>query len=439
MTAAQRQIPFPNRRQEWRRHEDQQLLQRERELEAARRICEALSQHVHVDEVVQRALQTAMGVLDADGGSVLLADPESKQLVFRHSIGKKPVPPGTGMPWHLGIAGAVFQSGKPEVIGDAKLDSRHYQKIDELTGYKSHDMIVVPLKRWEGNPIGVFEVLNKRGGPLQEDALSVLLIISAFTTLAIEQARLFHEAKMAESVSLMGGICHDVKNMLMPVMCGIGMLKQELKELVACLSEVNPKKAKTSQAMCDEIFGILEDDTGRISDRVKEIADCVKGLSSPPDFVSCRVSDVVDKVVRSIRILAEGRQVLLRTDGLDALPTIFADERRLYNALYNLINNAIPEVPSGGSVTIGGQVDAQAREVLITVADTGRGMPPEVRDSLFTARAISRKPGGTGLGTKIVKDVVDAHGGRITVESREGVGTTFLIRLPVRPPGAFAR
>lgn len=67
----------------------------------------------------------------------------------------------------------------------------------------------------------------------------------------------------------------------------------------------------------------------------------------------------------------------------------------------------------------------------VSIADTGRGMPPEVLESLFTARAISRKPGGTGLGTKIIKDVVDAHRGQITVRSEEGAGTTFTLLLPV--------
>ena len=70
----------------------------------------------------------------------------------------------------------------------------------------------------------------------------------------------------------------------------------------------------------------------------------------------------------------------------------------------------------------------------IEVADTGRGMPPEVRERLFTDRAISTKPGGTGLGTRIVKNVVDAHGGKIWVESELGKGTTFFIRLPLRLP-----
>jgi signal transduction histidine kinase len=83
-----------------------------------------------------------------------------------------------------------------------------------------------------------------------------------------------------------------------------------------------------------------------------------------------------------------------------------------------------------------GRADVSSDAVLLLVEDTGQGMPTEIRDSLFTARAISRKAGGTGLGTKIVKDVVDAHGGRISVASTEGVGTTFQIRIPLAPPGA---
>jgi signal transduction histidine kinase len=109
------------------------------------------------------------------------------------------------------------------------------------------------------------------------------------------------------------------------------------------------------------------------------------------------------------------------------------DERRLFNAFYNLVNNALSEVPMGGSITVSGQHDAARQCLLVRVADTGRGMPPDVRDSLFTAHAKSRKAGGTGLGTKIVKDVVDAHGGTIAVESTLGVGTTFILVLPCDP------
>jgi signal transduction histidine kinase len=429
----------PERRLAWRRHEDRRLLQRERELEAARRISQALSQHTKVGELVENALRTTLEVLGADAGSVLLADPQSKQLVFRHSIGGKPVPIGTAMPWDQGIAGAVFRSGEPQITGNVKEDRRHFGKIDALTGYTSHDMITFPLKRWEGQPIGVLQVLNKRDGRLDEDDVALLTIISAITALIIEQARLFEEAKLAEVVHRLGDLGHDVKNLLTPVVMGAGLMQAEVNAVFGALPGPGGGKTLASRDLCNEVLGMLRDAARRIEDRMREIADCVKGLSAPPRFAPCRVAGVAESVMKTLRVLAEQKSISIRSNGLDALPTILADERRLYNAFYNLVNNAIPEIPPGGSITISGRAIPDDKTVLLSVADTGRGMPPEVRESLFTAQAISRKAGGTGLGTKIVKDVVDAHGGQITVDSKEGVGTTFLIRLPLHPPGASAQ
>jgi signal transduction histidine kinase len=143
-------------------------------------------------------------------------------------------------------------------------------------------------------------------------------------------------------------------------------------------------------------------------------------------------------VYATLRILADERRVTLRAEGLDTLPVIRADESRLFNAIYNLVNNAIPEVTSGGSVTVQGRTEPSGTHIVLSVMDTGKGMSPEVRDSLFTYQAVSRKIGGTGLGTKIVKDVVDAHGGSITVESTEGVGTAFHITLAIDGPSSSA-
>jgi signal transduction histidine kinase len=194
------------------------------------------------------------------------------------------------------------------------------------------------------------------------------------------------------------------------------------------------EKEETRQ-LCHEVLGLLKRNTHRIQDLVKEMADCVKGLSTPPQFASCQVATVVQQVFDTLRLVAEEKGVSFHGEGLEDLPAILADERRLYIALYNLVNNAIPEVPPGGSITVLGRREPRAAAVRLSVSDTGRGMPPEVRESLFTSRTISRKVGGTGLGTKIVKDVVEAHGGRIAVESQEGVGTTFHLRLPIHPPG----
>jgi len=150
-----------------------------------------------------------------------------------------------------------------------------------------------------------------------------------------------------------------------------------------------------------------------------------------PTFSSCAISNVSSDVFDTLHFYASEKGVRLNSEGLDALPCIQADERRLFNCLYNLINNAIPEVPAGGTVTVRGHVDPENKKVVLDIADTGNGMPPDVRDSLFTNRARSTKAGGTGLGVKIVKDVVDAHGGIISVDSEEGKGTTFTIHLPI--------
>jgi signal transduction histidine kinase len=143
--------------------------------------------------------------------------------------------------------------------------------------------------------------------------------------------------------------------------------------------------------------------------------------------------DVVREVFETLDILAKENDISLVIEGLDQLPVIYGDERRLYNAFYNLVNNAIPEVPRGGFITVSGGVDPEHDAVTISVADTGGGMPPEVCERLFSARAVTTKRGGTGLGTKIVKDVVDAHQAQITVSSEIGRGTTFQIRLPIDP------
>ena len=105
-----------------------QLDRKERELEAARKISQALFQHLSVEDVVEQGLKIALEVVNCRAGSVLLANPETKELVFYHSIGDQPPKPGTAFPWTQGIAGSVFATGDPVVIKDVKEDQRHLEK-----------------------------------------------------------------------------------------------------------------------------------------------------------------------------------------------------------------------------------------------------------------------------------------------------------------------
>ena len=417
----------------WSKAEASELLHYKTQLEAVERISHALFQSIDLDELVETALHIALEEVGAEAGSILLVDTEKEELIFQYSIGEKPVPRGTAIPWDKGISGSVFQSREARITNQVHQDTSHLHSIDQTTGFVTHDMITVPLRRWRGEPIGVLNVLNKRAGPLTKQDLGLLTIISAFAALAIQQAKQFEDAKKAEVVTLLGDIGHDLKNLLTPVQTGVELLRDVVGELFGAMNSAELTHNKTNQKICDESVEIAQNGIRRLHDRVKEMADCVKGLSAPPDFALCAVGPVILEVFHTLQVLARDKRITLRTDGLESLPKFHADERRLYNAFYNLINNAIPETPPGGSITVRGHLDQDTGGIALAVVDTGRGIPPEIRDRLFSAKGVSTKKGGTGLGTKIVKDVVDAHKGKIWVESEPGVGTTFHLRFPLDP------
>lgn len=239
--------------------------------------------------------------------------------------------------------------------------------------------------------------------------------------------------RRVEMNQLMGEITHDVKNLLQPLVAGTDLLAVEIDDLFKNLPKMEAVRAKQSHVACDEVIALLKNSSRRIQDRMKAIADYAALTRVPQKFEACQIQKIAESVVKSLRALAEQHHVSLQIEGLQSFPAIKGDDARLHSLLYNLVNNAIPEVPPYGSVAIGGsRVGDDFIEIY--VKDTGNGMSPETRDNLFTNRVVSRKTGGTGLGTKIVRDVVEMHGGKITVQSELGKGTTFQIRLPIDGP-----
>jgi signal transduction histidine kinase len=427
------------RRRHQRRAEDGRFSAVQQELEAARRVSEVFFESQDSDEVIAKALVTAVDVVGAEGGSILIADPGTKELVFRHSIGTHPVPVGTTIPCEAGIAGLVFTSGESVIIDDVSHEAHHFKGIDLITDFVTRDMIAAPLRRWDGEPIGVLEVLNKRGSRFDKNDLTLLSIVSAISASAIERARLNEEAKLAEVAKLFGDISHDMKNLLTPVVYSSELLEEVLNTLFERLAKGDQEEQAHSYGQCRKVIASLGVASRRTQSRLKTLCDCLKGLSTEPRFAPSNIGGIVGEVFEALRPPAQLRNVTLASRGLEGLPGIVADEERLFNAFYNLVNNAIAAVPPGGAVTVSGEADPPTRGVVVSVADTGHGMTPEQCANLFTTHARSRKLLSSGLGTSIVKDVIDAHRGRIDVESAVGRGTTFRVHLPLNPSAAASR
>ena len=342
-----------------------------------------------------------------------------------------------------GLIGRVWATGTPIWIPDVCADPT-FRRGDMAAKAGLRGGCAFPVCKGE-QLYGVMEFFSRQSREPDQEVLDMVADLGIKVGLFVDrkrteeelrhtEARLVEEQRLGEVARVLGDIGHDLKNLLFPITGGAQLLEEELSECFAELPEPASTAAKPARERTHELTEMIRKNSRRINDRVKEIADSVKGLTRPPQFAPCRLGDVVSNVFQTLRILADEGKVALRTEALDTLPVIRADESRLFNALYNLVNNAIPEVPSGGSITVQGRTDPAGKQVVLSVIDTGKGMSPEVRDSLFSYRAISRKVGGTGLGTKIVKDVVDAHGGTIGVESTEGKGTAFHITLSIDGP-----
>jgi signal transduction histidine kinase len=145
------------------------------------------------------------------------------------------------------------------------------------------------------------------------------------------------------------------------------------------------------------------------------------------------VASVLDEVLSTCHEGAEQRGVRLVTDVPESLPLVPMDRDRMVQVLLNLVDNALRYTPMGGSVSVAARHGGG--ELAVSVRDTGKGIPPEHLPHLFERfyrvdPARTSRAGGTGLGLAIVKQIVEAHEGRIDVESTPGVGTTFTVTLP---------
>ncbi|HKQ35966.1 MAG TPA: ATP-binding protein [Nitrospiraceae bacterium] len=406
-------------------------------LKAIRHLSEALFQYTNVDDMVRQTLHAALEVIGADAGSVLLANAETRQLVFRYVVGETAdTLRETGIPWDEGIAGAVFASGKPEVISTVQQDARHYSATDALTGYQSRDMIVVPLKRHGGNPVGVIEILNKNRGPINRHDLDTLVVLSAIAAAAIEQSKAFEalrvkdvqlqQAQKMEAVGRLAvGVAHDFNNLLTVI--------KGYSELIVMAVEGNA----SVRTHAEEVL--------KAADRAAGVTSQLLAFSRKQVFElrTVRLNEVVANVEKLLRRLI-GEDIQLITTVGPNLGWIKADPGQLEQVLMNLAVNARDAMPHGGTLTIRiahseldetftrHHLDFQpGMYCTLSVADSGCGMNKDTLSKLFEPFFTTKDPGkGTGLGLSIVHGIVKQSRGHILVSSEPGVGTTFNIYLP---------
>lgn len=234
-----------------------------------------------------------------------------------------------------------------------------------------------------------------------------------------EELRLKQEViqqeKMAAIGMLAGGVAHEINNPLGGVLAFTQLLLKKCEptsETFEDLSEIERAAIRCKKIVQDLL------DFSRVS-REKEM--CLVYLNT-----------LIEKVLPFIQMEVRSLNINLQFKLAENLPPVHAVPNRLQQVLLNLLTNAVHSMPKGGKLTITTGFDAKTREICVAVSDTGSGIPQNIMDRIFEPFFTTKEAGkGTGLGLSISFRIVKESNGRIEVNSQEGKGSTFTIRLPI--------
>jgi signal transduction histidine kinase len=214
--------------------------------------------------------------------------------------------------------------------------------------------------------------------------------------------------------AIAAGIAHEVRNPLNALQINLSILAQEISELV-------PDRG----SHVFEVLGKIAGELRSLDDFVTEFLRYAGPPRLRPDSVAVRA--LLEDLESFISPECARKGVTLSLAPAAGPERVVADAFQLKHALLNLVLNAVQATPPGGSIAIATGGNAGGLE--ITVRDSGEGMPPDVLARVFDAFFTTRE-GGTGLGLPIARRIVEAHGGALVIDSREGAGTLARLWLP---------
>ncbi len=323
----------------------------------------------------------------------------------------------------------------------------------------------------QGRVVGVLVVDDRRDGRALETADGPLLFtVGSLFAGAIESARLYAELEeqnrvletrvaertqdllaamaeaqearaSAESASdaksrFLANVSHELRTPLTSVVGFAKLSRRRLTDVVFPVVPGGDPRVDRAVRRVGENLGIMVAEGERLTGLINDLLDLAKIEAGRFDWrmAPVRVDDIVRQALAATAALFEVSGLGLDVDVADDLPEVDGDRDRLVQVVINLVSNAVKFTPSG-SVRVAIRADGDG--VRVEVADSGRGIAPADLERIFepfqqASDTVPDGPRGTGLGLPISRQIVEAHGGTMGVESVLGSGSTFWFRIPIR-------
>ncbi len=393
----------------------------------------AISSELDLDALLRTISQTTSHLLQAERSTVFLVDRARGELWSRVAEGLEHQE--IRIPMQTGIAGSVATMGTPVRISDAYTDPRFNPEVDKRTGFHTHNILCAPMRNARGQVIGVFQVLNKWGGDFTALDEQLLASLSSQAAVAIENAQLYDEVQQAYTQlqvldkmksDFLNTVSHELRTPLAPILGysemllseGMGQLPVGCRRGVEAIAE----SGKRLHAIVESLLIFVRLDQGEVA-LTREAVD---------------LAVLLHKVVESFHIKADERKLRFSVEIGGALPPVLADPQELQTVLVHLVDNAAKFTLAGGQVTVAAKPTMEPDGKLgveIAVRDTGIGIPRDLHAKVFERfyqvdGSLTRRYGGVGIGLAVVKQIIEAHGSHILLESEPGKGSIFRFVLP---------
>ncbi len=412
------------------------------QLEALREVGEAVGSSLDIDEVLDRIIKNAVRLTNRGFGDITLGSDGGSIMEYDESTDSFQVRAALGSPELLRQLGEITISRESTLVGRAALARRPLEVPDlaqaELdphletlfrNGWRS--VLAVPMLRGD-NMVGVLVIRRRGTGRFPPDVIELLETFASQSALAIVNARLFGqlETKTREleiasrhKSEFLASMSHELRT---PLNAVIGFSEVLLGRM---FGDINERQ--------DEYLRDIRNSGRHLLELIKEILDLSKiedgqMVIEPGTFP---VDGVLEYTLAMVRERAAQHAIALTLDVADDVDTIDADELRFKQVVLNLVANAVKFTPDGGSVAV--RACRDGNELVVTVADTGIGVPPEDQERIFESFQQggrgAPKEEGTGLGLTLSRRIVGLMGGRIWLQSTPGIGSTFGFSIPGLP------